>query len=145
MRTARKEHDPSNQAHSINSAYVKRSRTKRENPVRVYSYSGYPSGNVGEDGDFVLEDLSGLLIGPKANGKWPEEVVKVEGQVVGRHGWYPRWRNPVKPADASEGFLTRGFTFVIRFLLIGGWVKPHSAGSRSSFLRSLRRDRASVS
>jgi len=125
MQTAWNEHDPYNPAPTIISAYVEHDYTKPERPVRVYSYWGSPSDYVGEDGDFVFEEITGSLIGPKANGKWPEDFIRIEGPVIGKRGCFPRWRSPDKQVGASDRFLTGWFKIVIR-LLTGGRVKPHS-------------------
>jgi hypothetical protein len=119
-------HNPS-EAPSINSAAVGHDCTKPERPVRVYSCWGGPSDYVGEDGDFVLEEITGSLIGPKANGKWPEDFIRIEGPVIGKRGCFPRWRRPNGRVGESERLLTGWFKIVIRFLLTGGRVKPHSA------------------
>jgi len=138
MPTARNEHDRSNPAHS----YVEQDCTKPERPVGIYSYVGSPSDNVARDGDFLFEEITGSLIGPKANGKWPEDFKRIEDRVVGKHRCYPRWRSLNERVGAREGFLSGWFKRVIRFLRIGGCVKPHSAGSGSSNPRSLRNERA---
>src|ERR1700722_5059686 len=79
MQRASNERDPSSTAPLIHRSYVEQGCSKPERPIRVYSYWGSPSENVGEDGDFVLEEITGSLIGPKANGKWPEDLMRIEG------------------------------------------------------------------
>jgi hypothetical protein len=124
MQRTRNEYDPKDPAPSINSAYVEQGCTKPERPIQVYSYWGNPSENVGEDGDFVLEEITGYLIGPKANGRWPEDFKRIEGPVIGRRGCFPRWRSPHKQASTG-GFLKARFKIVIRFLLTG-WSRPRN-------------------
>jgi hypothetical protein len=127
MQTARNRYDPKSPAPSINSAYFEHDCTKPERPVRVYSCWGSPSDYVGEDGDFVLEEITGSLIGPKANGEWPEDFIRIEGPVIGKVGCFRRWKSPDKQVHASERSLTGWVKIVIRFVLTGGRVKPHSA------------------
>jgi hypothetical protein len=126
MQTARNEDDPYNPAPAINSAHVEHDCTKPERSVRVYSYWGSPSDYVGEDGDFVFEEITGSLIGPKANGTWPQDFIRIEGPVIGKPGCFPRWRRSDDRLGANEWFLTGWFKTVTRFLMSGGRVKPHS-------------------
>ena len=95
--------------------------TRPERPIRVYSYWGSPADNVGEDGDYVLEEITGSLIGPKVDGKWPEDLVKIEGPVVSKFGYFPRWWRHEKPSAASGKGLwwTAWFKMILRFLLTG--------------------------
>lgn len=127
MQTARNEYDPKYPAPSLNSAYVEQDCTKPERQVRVYSYWGNPSENVGEDGDFVIEEITGSLIGPKANGRWPEDLIRIEGPVIGKRGCFPRWRTPDKRVGTSEWLLTGWLKMVFRFLLTGSRVKSNGA------------------
>ena len=125
MQTARNEYDPKDPAPAINGAYVEQDCTKPERPIRVYSHWGDPSDNVGEDGDFVLEEITGSLIGPKANGRWPEDLIRIEDPVIGKPGCFPRWGTPDKRVGTG-GCLEAWFKIAIRFLLTGCRVKSHS-------------------
>jgi hypothetical protein len=58
--------------------------TDPEPAVNVFVYIGTPSDNIGNNGDFYLEEETNLLYGPKANGAWPEDGVPVSGPVM-RH------------------------------------------------------------
>ncbi len=107
--------DPLNPAPPVNPPGVDLDCTKPERPVRIYSYWGSPLDSVGEDGDYVLEEISGSLIGPKANGKWPEEFVRIEGPVVGKRGCFPRWTSP-ETQDRTTAW-TKWFKNILRFLL----------------------------
>ena len=91
--------------------------TKPERPIRIYSYWGSPLDNVGEDGDYVFEEISGSLIGPKENGKWPETFIKIEGPVVSKRGFFPRWRNPAKPIARRRCFILIWLKSILRVLL----------------------------
>jgi hypothetical protein len=111
----------------LNSSDVEPDHTKPECPIHVYSYWGSPLDSVGEDGDFVLEEISGSLIGPKANGKWPEDLIRIEGPVVGKRGCFPRWRTPEKHLSTLEKLWAAFSNTLRRFLWLGGRVKPYSA------------------
>jgi hypothetical protein len=76
--------DPTNPVPLVNLPSPELDCTKPERPVRFYSHWGSPLDTVGEDGDYILEELTGSLIGPKKNGKWPEDFVRIEGPVVGK-------------------------------------------------------------
>ena len=77
--------------------------THPERPVQVYSYWGNPSPSIGHDGDFVLEEITGTLIGPKENGQWPDEMVRIEGAALGRCGHFPRWKRAAETIASREG------------------------------------------
>jgi hypothetical protein len=101
----------------VNRSNVEVDCTKPERPIQIYSYWGSPLNNVGEDGDYVLEEISGSLIGPKKNGKWPEDFVRIEGPVVGRRGCFPRWRGAEKRNGRTGGHWARWFKILLRFVL----------------------------
>jgi hypothetical protein len=111
--------DPMNSAPLVNSPSVDSDCTKPERTVRIYSYWGSPLDSVGEDGDYVFEEMSGSLIGPKRNGTWPEDLIRIEGPVVGKRGCFPRWRSPEKQNGTMRGFCARWFKNILRFLLTG--------------------------
>jgi hypothetical protein len=93
--------------------------TKPERPVQIYSYWGSPADNVGEDGDFVFEEMSSSLIGPKENGKWPEDLRRIEGPVLGKHGCFPRWRSRKERTGKRERRILGRLRRLLRFFLIG--------------------------
>jgi hypothetical protein len=97
--------------------------TKPERPVQIYSYWGSPADNVGEDGDFVFEEMSGSLIGPKENGKWPEDLIPIEGPVLGKHGCFPRWRSRKEQTCKQESSFVSWLRSLLRFFSTGGGLK----------------------
>jgi len=110
--------DPLNPVPLVGPPSVDFDCTKPERPVRIYSYWGSPLDSVGEDGDYVLEEISGSLIGPKTNGRWPEDFVPIEGPVVGKRGCFPRWKSPQK-RNAIMWLCSKWFRSALRFLLTG--------------------------
>ena len=53
-----------------------------EASVRVISYLGSASDEIGNNGDFYVDELTNILYGPKTSGVWPEEGMTVDGPVV---------------------------------------------------------------
>jgi hypothetical protein len=47
-------------------------RTNPEAWNRIFSYVDRPTANLGNDGDYYIDELTNLLYGPKANGVWPK-------------------------------------------------------------------------
>jgi hypothetical protein len=90
-----------------------------ERPVRIYSYWGSPIASVGEDGDFVFEEISGTLIGPKMKGEWPEDLIRIEGPVVGKRGCFPRWRGSEKQNRTMTERWVKWLKNALLFLLAG--------------------------
>jgi hypothetical protein len=127
MQATRKEYLSSSVVSSIDVSSGEIDCTKPERPVRIYSYWGSPLDNVGEDGDFVLEEISGSLIGPKENGKWPEDFVRIEGPVVGKRGCFPRWRSAERRKSTRKGLVIKSLKMIVWFLLTGGRVRTYGA------------------
>jgi len=57
-------------------------RATADHPVKVISYMGAPSNNVGNNGDFCVDEMCNILYGPKTGGFWPEDGVRITGPVV---------------------------------------------------------------
>jgi hypothetical protein len=108
--------DPINAVPLANTSNIGTDFTKPERPVRIYSHWGSPLDSVGEDGDYVFEEMSESLIGPKKHGKWPEDFIRIEGPVVGKRGCFPRWRGSEKPIGTMRGLWIR-CRDILRFLL----------------------------
>jgi len=53
--------------------------TQRVASSTIYSGSGKPANNVGNDGDYFLNATTGTLYGPKASGAWPDTGLDLKG------------------------------------------------------------------
>ncbi len=86
-----------------------------EAQVRVISYQGSASDDIGCDGDFYVDELTNILYGPKCNGAWPEEGVAVDGPVLAKRSFIQL--NTARATPRSNG--SRSFhpwLFLLRLL-----------------------------
>jgi hypothetical protein len=90
---------------------------KIDRPVRIFSYNGWPTNDLGKDGDFFIDELDNMLYGPKTDGAWPESGVPAVG--VCKRNFFGMTAAPLrstsKPPEGSS--LIRGIKAFLRFLL----------------------------
>jgi hypothetical protein len=107
------------------------SATDPELPVRVWFYSGTASNCIGKDGDFYLEDETNVLYGPKVNGAWPEDGVKVTGPVMKKKHkdpqghWVMDWSQI--PPKTKKHSLFLGFCKLLATAFARLMVRPHTS------------------
>jgi len=91
--------------------------TKPEPSIRIFSYNGWPTNDMGRDGDFFIDELDNMLYGPKADGAWPEDGVPASG--VCKRNFFGMYSAPLRTTSRPlrENRVIHGIKALLRFLL----------------------------